>query len=167
MIRWSLIGAAAVVVLGLGCQRSVHPRVGTGMPPPSWVEVEQQPAFAEESEAAPEVVQPGPKEVAARHILVMYRGAARVPVAVVRTRDEARVRAQEALQRARNGEDFAVLVAEYSDEPGAAERGGSLGTFTRDQMVKPFSDAAFALQPGEISDLVETQFGFHVIQRTE
>jgi parvulin-like peptidyl-prolyl isomerase len=86
---------------------------------------------------------------------------------MTRTKAEARVRADEALARARAGENFGALVKEYSDEPGAAEREGALGRFPAHAMVKPFSDAAFRLQVGEISDIVESQFGYHVILRTE
>jgi parvulin-like peptidyl-prolyl isomerase len=59
------------------------------------------------------------------------------------------------------------MVKEYTDEPGGAERGGDLGVFDRGLMVKPFADAAFALKVGEVSEVVETKYGFHVIKRTE
>lgn len=109
----------------------------------------------------------GPREIAARHILVMYSGSEHAPESITRTREEAEARALEALRRARAGEDFAALAGEFSDEPGAAERGGSLGRFRRGRMVRAFESMAFSLEVNSISDVVETDFGFHVIQRTE
>ncbi|MBK8254310.1 MAG: peptidylprolyl isomerase [Polyangiaceae bacterium] len=76
-------------------------------------------------------------------------------------------RAEEALQKARGGDDFSALVKTYSDEPGAADRLGSLGKFKHETKVKPFADAAFALKVGAVSDVVETEFGFHVIKRNQ
>jgi hypothetical protein len=105
--------------------------------------------------------------VAASHLLVAYQGALRAAPTTTRTKDEAKKRATEAQKKAKKGGDFEKLVAEYSDEPGAKERGGRLGKFTRGRMVKEFADAAFAMKVNEISDVVETKFGFHVIKRTE
>ncbi len=108
-----------------------------------------------------------PKSIGAKHILVMHKDSERKPPNVTRTKDEAKKRAQEALKRAKAGESFDKLVIEYSDEPGAAERLGDLGIFEKKVMLKAFSDAAFKLKVGEISEIVETPFGFHIILRTE
>ena len=123
---------------------------------------------AEESQLAleQERLATEPKEIGARHILVMHADSQRKPDEVTRTREQAFKRAQQCLQKLRAGEDFIKLVEAYSDEPGAVERGGDLGMFKRDVMVKDFADAAFALKVGEVSEVVETGFGYHIIKRT-
>ncbi|MBX3264849.1 MAG: peptidylprolyl isomerase [Labilithrix sp.] len=108
-----------------------------------------------------------PARIGARHVLIQWMGSERAPAAVVRSREQALSVAQEVLRRARNKEDFARLAIEFSDEPGAGARGGSLGRFGHGQMVGAFEAAAFKLEVGQISDIVETPFGFHIIQRTE
>lgn len=108
-----------------------------------------------------------PLEVAARHILVAYKGAEHARPYVTRSREEALALAEELRTRVLGGEDFAVVAKENSDDAGSAAMGGDLGTFRREEMVPEFSDAAFAIQPGDVSKVVESAFGFHVIQRTE
>jgi parvulin-like peptidyl-prolyl isomerase len=105
--------------------------------------------------------------ISAAHILIAYQGAMRANPKVTRSKEEAKKLAEEVAKKAKGGTDFKELVKQYSDEPRAAERGGELGSFTRNRMVKPFSDAAFQLKVNQISDVVETQFGFHVIKRTK
>lgn len=108
-----------------------------------------------------------PDAITAQHVLVAYRGAEKAPKGVTRSKVDARKRAEEIAARAKSGADFSALVAEYSDDPAAKERQGSLGKFTREKMAKPFSEAAFALAVGESSGAVETPFGFHVIKRNQ
>ena len=83
------------------------------------------------------------------------------------TKEEARKKSEALLARARKGEDFAKLASENSDDPGSKDKGGEYDFFGHGKMVPEFEKAAFALKPGEISDLVETQFGFHIIKLEE
>jgi hypothetical protein len=106
-------------------------------------------------------------QIEASHILVSYQGATRAKPTVTRTREQALELATQLAARAREpGADFAELAKDASDGPSGVE-GGVLPRFGRQQMVKPFSDAAFALRPGEISGVVETNFGFHIIKRLQ
>lgn len=79
-------------------------------------------------------------------------------------RDSVRTALEGIRRRALTGESFAALARQYSQDPGSAPLGGDLGTFGKGDMVKPFEDAAFALQPGQISEVVETPYGLHVIR---
>jgi peptidyl-prolyl cis-trans isomerase D len=104
-----------------------------------------------------------PERVRARHILV------RVPKdASDADKKKARDRAAQIRDRAAEpGADFEKLASELSEDTGSKARGGDLGPFQRGQMVKPFEEVAFVMEPGAISDVVETDFGFHVIQLVE
>jgi len=106
-------------------------------------------------------------EVLHEHVTVLARLAEKAQDIDVARAEAAKKRAEEGLAKAKKGADFSKIVAEYSDEPGAAARGGALGEFQATQMVKPFSDAAFKLKVGQLSGLVETDFGYHVIKRTK
>jgi peptidyl-prolyl cis-trans isomerase C len=103
-----------------------------------------------------------PESVRASHILFGVAKDA-PPAAKAATRTEA----EGVLKRARAGEDFAALAKQYSKDPGSAAVGGDLNYFPHGQMVPAFDAAAFALKPGEISNLVETEFGFHIIKLTD
>ncbi|MBX3231018.1 MAG: peptidyl-prolyl cis-trans isomerase [Labilithrix sp.] len=122
---------------------------------------------AQDPEPAAAPTQPPPKRIGARHVLVQWMGAQGAPTSVVRSRDQAQAVAEEVLRKARAKADFARLVVDYSDEPNAGARGGSLGVFGHGKMVPEFEEAAFKLQVGQISGIVESPFGFHIIQRTE
>lgn len=108
-----------------------------------------------------------PAKIGVKHVLVKWNGSKNPREGVSRSREDACLRAIEARDKIRGGADFADVVKEYSDEKGAATRMGSLGSLERKDLAKPFADAAFELSINMLSDVVETEFGFHVITRTE
>ena len=99
------------------------------------------------------------KQVHARHILIKAEDSANQE-----TKAAARKRAEELAARAKKGEDFAALAQKYSEDTGSAKKGGDLGWNPKGRMVKPFDEAQFALKPGDISDVVQSNFGYHVIK---
>jgi len=98
-----------------------------------------------------------PEQIKASHILIKVD-----PKADEAQKAEARKKIEEVQQKLKDGGDFAALAKEYSEGP-SSTKGGDLGYFRRGQMVKPFEDAALALKPNEVSDIVETRFGYHLI----
>lgn len=102
-----------------------------------------------------------PEQVQASHILI------RVPRdADDKVREQKRKLAEKVLEEARAGKDFAKLATQYSDDKASVPKGGDLGYFKRGTMVPEFEKVAFSLHPGELSDIVETPFGFHIIKAT-
>ena len=103
--------------------------------------------------------------LAAKHILVAHKDAMRpAPEAKQRTREEARTRAEECRKSIGDGANFGKLAMEYSDCP-SRDRGGDLGDFSIKMMAREFEDAVVAMKNGDISDVVESEFGFHIILR--
>ncbi len=174
-MRWSVW--AIGLVLACGCDKSSGDTLpaapassgsGSGSaaapPPPAAASSAAGVATAAPAASAPAVA---PDTIIAQHILVIYKGAKRAPKPITRSKADAKARAAEALAKIRGGATFEDVVKEYSDDAGSVDRMGSLGKFHRDDMDPAFSAAAFALQPGQVSDVVETPFGFHVIKRTQ
>jgi peptidyl-prolyl cis-trans isomerase C len=98
----------------------------------------------------------------ASHILVRVQANADAA-----EREAARAKAAGILAEVKAGKDFAALAKQHSDDPGSGANGGDLGFFERGQMVGPFEQAAFAMQPGQTSELVQSDFGFHIIRTVE
>jgi len=110
--------------------------------------------------------EPAPPEIRVRHVFIPYEGASGASEDVTRTKEQAQAEAAEVRTMALQGSDFFDLARRWSSCP-TAEKGGDLGRFGRGVMTRPFEEAAFALKVNEIGPVVETEFGFHVIQRTE
>ena len=133
---------------------------------------EKNPAMKATEAEIDEYIKKHPAEqIHARHILIgigtpdQAESAKSAPNPAAKA--QARIKAEGVLKRVRAGEDFSALAKEFSADPGSKDKGGDLGWFGRTQMVPEFDKAAFALQPGQTSDLVETQFGFHIIKVDE
>ena len=114
---------------------------------------------------APKVVQPCPPgNIRASHILISHSDAPRT--GATRSKAEAEALAQELYTRIEAGESFEEIAKTYSD-CSSSGKGGDLGFFPKGQMVGAFEDAAFGLEVGGTSAVVETQFGYHIITRTQ
>jgi peptidyl-prolyl cis-trans isomerase C len=100
-----------------------------------------------------------PETVQARHILIKVDKSA-----TEEDKQKQKAKAEEILGKIKGGGDFAKLAEEFSDDPGSKTKGGDLGSFAKGTMVPAFEEAAFSLKPGEVSGLVETDFGYHIIK---
>ena len=102
------------------------------------------------------------EEVHARHILLKFE-----PADTEEVKKEKREKLETILKEAREKKNFYELAKLHSEDPSNANKGGDLGYFTRGKMVKPFEDAAFTMKKGEISEIIETQFGYHIIEKID
>jgi peptidyl-prolyl cis-trans isomerase C len=103
-----------------------------------------------------------PERVRASHILIAVPESADAAA-----KQQAKAKAEAILKDLKGGKDFAAAAKQNSQDPGSAVNGGDLGYFGQGQMVPPFEQAAFALKPGQMSDVVETPFGFHIIKMVD
>jgi parvulin-like peptidyl-prolyl isomerase len=103
-----------------------------------------------------------PAKARVRHILIKAEKSASTDV-----KKKARERTEEVLKKIKAGEDFGKLAVEYSDDPMSQAKGGDLGFVEKGQIVKMFDEAAFKLNPGEVSDIIESSYGFHIIRMEE
>jgi len=103
-----------------------------------------------------------PESVKARHILILVE-----KTAAEADKKNLKAKAEGILARLKAGEDFAKLAEENSDDPGSKSKGGDLGFFEKGSMVPAFEETAFSLKPGELSEIVETEYGYHIIKVEE
>lgn len=99
-----------------------------------------------------------PERVQVRHILLKTTGKSPAEV------EKIRAKAEDILKQLKNGADFAELAKKYSEDPGSAQKGGDLGWVVRGQTVKNFENTAFSLKPKELSGVITTEYGFHILQ---
>ena len=99
-----------------------------------------------------------PERVQARHILIKTTGKTQAEV------PQLKAKAEDLLKQIKGGADFAALAQKNSEDPGSAAKGGDLGWIVRGQMVKNFEDSVFSLKPKDVSDVITTEYGFHIIQ---
>jgi len=166
-----LASACLAVALLWGCDDLTQPTGASPEPAPA---VPAAPAPPQPVADPPPTPRPTPRpdpnanlrHIRASHILIGWTGSRMVKAK--RSQDEAEKMAAQVLGRVRGGGmDFAAAARQFSDDPSAKKTGGDLGVFDRNTMAPEFTKAAFALQVGRISDVVKTEFGYHIIKRTE
>jgi parvulin-like peptidyl-prolyl isomerase len=118
------------------------------------------------SKQHPQGASQNPEMISASHILIAHKGSRKASAKITRSKEEARALAEKVATQAKSG-DFEALAKTNSDDPGSGSNGGKLGSFSRESMTKKFSEAAFQLAVGQVSGVVETEFGFHIIKRTQ
>jgi hypothetical protein len=158
----ALLLTSALAAAGCPASPPAPTEAASAAPPPS-----SSPSPAAEAPLAPAAEAP-PAFVGAAHILVAYKGALGVAKTVSRTKADAKTRADEARAKlvAQPG-TFEELVVKYSDDEISRPAAGKIGNFERNVFPPAFSDAAFGMAVGGISEVVETPRGFHVIVRTK
>lgn len=109
----------------------------------------------------------GPKSIEARHLLVQYKGSWHAGPEIIRSKEDAFGLAEQALGKLKKGGDFEQVMNSYTDSADVKSRHGSFGVLDRDTTMRAIAAPAFALKIGEYSGVVESPFGFHVIQRTK
>ena len=103
-----------------------------------------------------------PDMIRARHILIKTETSA-----TDEEKKKAKAKAEEVLTKIKKGEDFSKLATEVSDDPGTKDKGGDLDFFSKGSMVPAFEEVAFSLKPGEVSGIIETEYGYHLIKMEE
>ncbi len=166
-MRWLYV--CALSWSGAGCGgASEAPSAGTHVASSSAVSSDAPETKCLALANAARTKKPGePDTIKVSHVLVKHVESKSAPAGLARTRGGACLRAIEVRDKLIGGADFDAVVAEYSDESGAASRSGSIGEIHRADVVPAFADAAFELERGQLSDVIETEFGFHLILRTE
>ncbi|UQA56251.1 peptidylprolyl isomerase [Polyangium aurulentum] len=172
-LRWLSLLAATVLAssgccnLGADDHSSSAQAPGSASPPVA----SARPSEAPSAEPAP--TDPAPAATAERqiagaaHILFAYKGAERAPKTITRSKADAKKRADEAHAKLKDGKaTFEELVTQYSDDDISKQANGMIGNFERNAMPAAFADATFNLKVGDVSEVVETPQGFHIIKRT-
>jgi hypothetical protein len=171
LLRSSIFSASALLFVALpllGCSDNHAPAPVVSAAPSVIAAPAAPPASAAEPAPSAEAAPP-PRQIAgAAQILVAYTKAELAPKTVTRTKEAAKARAAEALAKIKKDKmPFEEAAKKYSDDPASKDVGGAIGNFERNAMPETFSTATFAMKVGDISDVVETPRGFHIIKRTQ
>ena len=149
------------ITLLSACNSEPTPEALTPQKEPTTEVQEEKTVAPTEKKSVREIPRP---RIHARHILISHSAASAADPALDRTKEQARNIANQLLQQVQQGVDFERLAKEHSDDA-SGKRGGDLGVFTKGIMHKTFEEATLALDIGAHSNVVETPFGFHIIER--